>query len=117
MSKKQIDDYLARIEEPKKSTLESLRRTILEIIPESEQCITYQVPTFKVGGKSVAGFAAYKNHCSYFPMSGSVLKQLGDELARYKTSSGALQFPVDKPLVKAFVRKLIKIRLAEAFSK
>jgi uncharacterized protein YdhG (YjbR/CyaY superfamily) len=117
MSKRQIDDYLSRIEEPKKSTLESIRKIILEIFPEAEQCITYGVPTFKVGGKAVAGFAAYKNHCSYFPMSGSVLKQLADELAGYKTSRGALQFPVDKPLAKALVRKLIKSRIAEAFPK
>lgn len=117
MSKQQIDSYLAAISEPERSTLESLRTAIMDRIPEAAQCITYQVPTFKIRGKAIAGFAAYKNHCSYFPMSGSVLKQLGNELASFKTSSGALQFPVDKPLSKTLVRKLIKIRLAEAFPK
>jgi uncharacterized protein YdhG (YjbR/CyaY superfamily) len=116
MSKKQIDEYLAAIEEPKKNTLEILRKTILEIIPEAEQCISYQIPTFKVNGKGIVGFAAYKKHCSYFPMSGSVFPKLRDAVAKYTTSSGALQFPVDKPLPKTLVRKLIKVRLAEAFA-
>jgi uncharacterized protein YdhG (YjbR/CyaY superfamily) len=117
MSKKQIDEYLAGVEEPQKRTLETLRKTILGIIPEAEQCISYQVPTFKVNGKGIAGFAAYKKHCSYFPMSGSVFRKLGDGVAKYKTSSGALQFPADRPLPKTLVRKLIKVRLAEAFNK
>ena len=113
MPKTQIDSYLADIEEPKKSTLEALRRTILEILPEAEQCITYGVPTFRVGGKAIAGFAAYKDHCSYFPMSGSVLNQLGDEVAKYNTSKGALQFAADKPLPKALIQKLIRSSLAQ----
>lgn len=115
MSKKDIDNYLAAINEPKKSTLEALRKTILEISPRAEQCITYGVPTFKVEGKAVAGFAAYKNHCSYFPMSGSVLNRLQEDVANYATSRGTLQFAPDKPLPKTLVKKLIKVRLAQAF--
>ena len=115
MSKREIDEYLARVEEPQRSTLQALRKTILEIIPEAEQCITYQVPTFKIDGKGISGFAAFKKHCSYFPMSGSVFSQLKQEVAKYKTSSGALQFAVDQPLPKSLVGKLIKVRLAEAF--
>jgi uncharacterized protein YdhG (YjbR/CyaY superfamily) len=117
MSKKEIDDYLANIEEPQKNSLNSLRTTILETIPNAEECITYRVPTFKVDGKGIAGFAAYKNHCTYFPMSGSVLHQLGEDVAMYKISRGALRFAVDKPLPKTLVKKLIRVRLAEAFSK
>jgi len=115
MSKKEIDYYLAGVEEPQKGTLQTLRKTILEIIPKAEQCISYQFPTFKIDGKGIAGFAAFKQHCSYFPMSGSVLDQLKPDVAKYKTSRGALQFAVDKPLPKFLVRKLIKVRLAEAF--
>ena len=115
MSKKQIDDYLAGIEEPKRSTLRALRKTILEIIPTAEEDISYQFPTFKVDGKGIAGFAAFKKHCSYFPMSGSVFNRIRKDVAKYKTGSGALQFAVDKPLPKTLVRKLINVRLAEAF--
>jgi uncharacterized protein YdhG (YjbR/CyaY superfamily) len=117
MSKKDIDDYLAEIQEPQKSTLNALRKTILDIIPSAEECINYRVPTFRVDGKGIAGFAAYKNHCTYFPMSGSVLGPLSEHVARYKISRGALQFAVDKPLPKTLVKKLIRARLAEAFPK
>ncbi len=115
MSKSEIDDYLAALEEPRKSTLETLRKTILEVLPTAEQCISYRIPTFKVDGKAIAGFAASKNHCSYFPMSGTVLDRLGEELTNYQTSKGTLRFGIENPLPKALVKKLIRVRMAEAF--
>jgi uncharacterized protein YdhG (YjbR/CyaY superfamily) len=117
MSKAEVDKYLASLEQPKRGTLEQLRRTILDIVPEAEQCISYGVPAFKVKGKVIAGFAAFKNHLSYLPHSGSVFRELGDALSRYKTSSGALQFPVDRPLAKALVKKLVAVRKKQAFSR
>ena len=117
MSEQEIDRYLASLDEPKRSTLEALRQAILEIIPEAEQGISYGVPAFRLDGKVVAGFAAFKNHLSYLPHSGSVFPELGDEIARYKTSSGALQFPVDRPLPKAIVRKLIAVRKRQALGR
>ena len=117
MSKQEVDRYLASLDEPKRSTLEALRKSILEIIPEAEQGISYGAPAFRLEGKVVAGFAAFKNHLSYLPHSGSVFPELGDEIARYKTSSGALQFPVDRPLSKAFVRKLIAVRKRQALGR
>lgn len=108
-----IDEYLARVEEPKRSTLEVLRRTILEVVPDAEETISYGVPVFKVRGKAVAGFAAFTGHCSYLPHSSTVLTQLPDELAGYTTSKGALRFPVDEPLPKPLVERLLEVRLAE----
>jgi uncharacterized protein YdhG (YjbR/CyaY superfamily) len=115
MSKREIDDYLASLEEPKRSTLTALRQSILAVIPDAEQCVSYRHPAFRVEGKVVAGFAAFKNHLSYLPHSGSVFPELRDELAKYKTSTGALQFPVDAPLPRALVKKLVTIRLRQAF--
>ena len=89
MSKDEVDRYLASLEEPKRSTLDALRRTILDIVPEAEQCISYGVPAFRLQGKVIAGFAAFKNHLSYLPHSGSVFPELGDAISHYKTSSGA----------------------------
>jgi uncharacterized protein YdhG (YjbR/CyaY superfamily) len=109
----EVDAYLAALEEPKRSTLEELRRTILEIVPAAEQVISYRVPAFRVDGKTVAGFAAFKNHLSYLPFSGSVLPRLADDLAGYSGTKSALHFPVDKPLPKALVAKLISTRLDE----
>jgi uncharacterized protein YdhG (YjbR/CyaY superfamily) len=117
VSKQEVDRYLASLDEPKRSTLEALRQAILEIIPEVEQGISYGVPAFRLDGKVVAGFAAFKHHLSYLPHSGSVFPELGDEIAQYKTSSGALQFPVDRPLAKALVRKLIAVRKRQALGR
>jgi uncharacterized protein YdhG (YjbR/CyaY superfamily) len=111
----EIDRYLDALEEPKRTTLARLRQTILAIIPEAEQGISYGVPAFKVGGKTIAGFAAFKNHLSYLPHSGSVFPQLSDELKGYSNSSGALHFSIDEPLPASLVEKLIAVRLQQAF--
>jgi len=117
MSNREIDTYLRSLDDPKRSTLETLRRTILEVIPEAEQGMSYGVPAFRLEGKVVAGFAAFKNHLSYLPHSGSVFPELKDDLAMYKTSTGALQFPIDRPLPKSLVKKLIAVRMKQARSR
>jgi uncharacterized protein YdhG (YjbR/CyaY superfamily) len=113
MSQQEIDDYLARLDEPKRTTLQRLRETILSIIPDAEQCISYGMPAFRLHGKVIAGFAAFKNHLTYVPHSGSVLDKLPNELANYVTSKSAVRFAIDKPLPKSLVKKLIALRLAE----
>jgi uncharacterized protein YdhG (YjbR/CyaY superfamily) len=115
MSAAEIDAYLDQLDEPKRSALSQLRRDILAVIPDAEQGISYAVPGFKVAGKTVAGFAAFKNHLSYLPHSGSVFPELTKELAGYEKSSGALRFPVDQPLPAELINKLIAVRLRQAF--
>ncbi|MFZ2016625.1 MAG: DUF1801 domain-containing protein, partial [Nocardioides sp.] len=78
MSADEIDAYLTTVEEPKRSTLETLRRSILAVVPDAEQCISYGMPAFRVDGKVVAGFAAFRHHLAYLPHSGAVLGDLGD---------------------------------------
>jgi uncharacterized protein YdhG (YjbR/CyaY superfamily) len=109
----EIDSYLAALDEPKRGTLEELRKSILAVVPEAEQCISYGMPAFKVNGKTVAGFAAFKNHLSYLPHSGSVLPELADDLAGYEHTKGSLHFRVDEPLPAALVKKLIATRMKE----
>jgi len=115
MSAVEIDDYLQSLDEPKRSTLSRLRRDILAVVPGAEECLSYGVPGFKIDGTTIAGFAAFKNHLSYLPHSGSVFPELADELAGYHKSSGALRFPVDQPLPPGLVEKLIAVRLRQAF--
>ena len=113
VSATEVDEYLRGVDEPKRSTLQTLRRTILEIVPDAEQVIAYRVPAFRLRGKTVAGFAAFNDHLSYLPFSGSVLGQLADELRGYTMTKSSLHFPVDRPLPKSVVRKLIAVRLKE----
>jgi uncharacterized protein YdhG (YjbR/CyaY superfamily) len=115
VSAQEIDRYLDALEEPKRSTLALLRQRILDVIPEAEQGIAYGVPAFKVQGKTIAGFAAFKNHLSYLPHSGSVFPQLKDELKGYSTSAGALRFDIGYALPAPLVEKLIAVRVQQAF--
>ena len=115
MSRADVDEYLADLEEPKRSTLQRLRQTILEVVPEAEEGLSYRVPAFRLEGKVIAGFAAFKNHLSYLPHSGSVFPALREDVAPYKTSTGALQFPTDSPLPKPLVERLIAVRITQAF--
>ena len=113
MSAEQVDAYLSEVEEPKRSTLATVRRTILEVVPDAQETISYKVPAFRVDGGIVAGFAAFRDHLSYLPFSGSVLTQMPDELGGYKMTKSALHFPIDAPLPRAIVEKLIAVRLDE----
>lgn len=113
MSAEEIDDYLGGVDEPKRGTLEALRRVILELLPEAEEGISYRVPAFRVDGKVVAGFAAFRGHLSYLPFSGSILEQLEDELAGYARTKSSLHFPIDRPLPKSLVKRLIELRTDE----
>ncbi len=113
VSAAEIDEYLRTVDEPKRSTLQALRGTILEIVPEAEQGISYRVPAFRIQGKVVAGFAAFRDHLSYLPFSGSVLGELGDELRGYTMTKSSLHFPIDGSLPKTLVQRLITVRLEE----
>ena len=116
MSAEEIDRYLEALEEPKRGTLTLLRQRILDVLPDAEQGISYGLPAFKVRGKTIAGFAAFKDHLSYLPHSGSVFPQLADELTGYPCSKGALRFDVDRALPASLVEKLVEVRLRQAFS-
>ncbi len=116
MAASDIDAYLAALEEPKRGTLAQLRDTIMSIVPDAEQCISYGMPAFKVRGKTVAGFAAFTKHLAYLPHSGSVISTLGAETTPFTSTKGSLHFPTDTPLSKGLVEKLIAARLAEIVS-
>ena len=108
-----VDEYLQQAPEPQRSTLIQIRASLLRILPEAEEGLSYGVPAFKVGGAPVAGYAYFTRHCSYFPHSGSVLSEIADELSGYEWSKGTLKFPVDDPLPEALLVRLVEARLAQ----
>jgi uncharacterized protein YdhG (YjbR/CyaY superfamily) len=107
-----VDDYLALVPEPARSTLQRMRTAIRSAVPaETTEAISYGIPAFNYKGPLV-WFAAFSNHCSFFPTA-SVIKAFKNELQGYKTSKGTIHFPVDKPLPAALVKEMVKARLAE----
>lgn len=108
-----VDSYMAACPEPHRTTLEKVRATIRAVVPEgTTEVISYGMPTFRYKG-ALVGYAAFKEHCSLFPMSGRVLDEFGQDLAKYRTSKGTLQFPIDKPLPASLLKKLVKARIAQ----
>lgn len=111
---KNVDEYLAGVPEPARSTLKKIRAMIRSAVPpEATEAISYRIPTFKYKG-SLLAFAAFSKHCSLFPMSLAVAAACKKELKAFPTSSkGTIRFPVDQPLPAALVKRIVKARFAE----
>jgi len=110
---KNVDEYLAAVPEPARTTLNTIRAVIRSAVPhETTEAITYGIPTFKYKG-SLLAFAAFKNHCSLFPMSLAVIDTFKNDLKPFLASKGTIRYPLDKPLPSALVKKLVKARIAE----
>ena len=110
---KTIDEYLAALSDDKRSTLEKLRKTIKATAPKAQECISYQLPAFRLNGRMLVAFGATANHCAFYPMSSSTVADHAGALEGYDTSKGTIRFQADKPLPAALVRKLVKARIAE----
>ncbi len=111
---KAVDKYLAAVPEPARSTLKKLRAMLRAAAPrESTEALGYGMPTFRYRDAGLAGYAAFAQHCSYFPMSSAVIEKLKNDLRPFQSSKGGFRFPVDKPPSAALVKKLITARLAD----
>jgi uncharacterized protein YdhG (YjbR/CyaY superfamily) len=110
---KTVEEYLARVPEPARSTLQKMRAVIRAIVPpETTEVLSYGIPTFCYK-RMLVSLAAFKDHCSFFPLGSSVLDSFADELGAFRAAKGTLHFPVDKPMPAALVRKIVKARLAQ----
>lgn len=109
---KTIDEYLATLSEDRRVVLEKLRKQIRAAAPGAEECISYQLPAFRLNGVLVA-FGATANHCAFYLMSSTTVVSHQEELEKYDISKGTIRFPATKPLPAALVRKLVKARVAE----
>ncbi|MGO8815651.1 MAG: iron chaperone [Terriglobia bacterium] len=111
-----VDEYLASVPEPARGTLNQIRAAIRSAVPaEATETLSYRIPAFKYKGVLV-WFAAFRNHCSFFPTA-KVIDAFKDELNGYSLSKGTIQFPTDKPLPAALVRKMVRMRVAQVESK
>jgi len=105
-----VADYLSQVPEPQREALERLRRTIKSIVPDAVEVISYQIPTFKLNGRMLVSYAAFKHHCSFFPGAGPIEMHAND-LKSFQTSKGTIQFTPEHPLSTALVKKLVKTRI------
>jgi uncharacterized protein YdhG (YjbR/CyaY superfamily) len=112
VSPKTVDEYLAGVPEPARSTLNKIRVAIRSAAPpEATEAISYGMPAFKYKGPLI-WFAAFSDHCSLFPTA-SVIEAFKNELKGFSTSKGTIQFTTEKPLPPALVKKLVRARVAQ----
>ena len=110
---KTVNEYLAAVPEPARSSLKKVRTAIRSAAPaEATEVISYGMPMFKYQGMLI-GYAAYRNHCSLFLATSSLLNMFKGELSRYQTSKGTIRFPTDQPLPASLVKKIVKARVAQ----
>ena len=110
---KTVDEYLAKVPEPARSTLTHIRQVIRSAVPqEATEVISYRIPMFKYNGMLI-GYAAFSKHCSLFPTGSGVIEKFKKELAGYKTSRGTIQFPSDKGFPDGLLKKIVKARVKE----
>ena len=111
-----IDEYLAPLSNENRAALEKLRRAIKSAAPKAEECISYQLPSFRLGGRLLVSFGAWARHCAFYPGAHPV-EAHKDDLKAYDTSKGSIRFQADCPLPATLVRKLVKTRIAEHAAK
>ena len=105
------NDYLATVSPDKRGALQKLRKAIRAAVPKAEECISYQIPAFRLNGKFLVAYGAGANHCAFYP--GSVIRDLGVDLKGYDIGKGTVRFSPDKPLPASLVRKLIQRRISQ----
>jgi uncharacterized protein YdhG (YjbR/CyaY superfamily) len=107
-----VKKYYDNAPSPQRETMLEMHERILSIIPKAEEVVSYGMPAFRLDGVVVAGILANKKHVGYYPFSGSILRLFPEELAKFTTTKSAIHVPVDKPLTKTLLTKLIKARIA-----
>lgn len=104
-----IDEYIKTFPKDIQKILESVRQAIKNTAPEADETINYQIPTFKLNGNLVH-FAAFKNHIGFYPGS-KAIEIFQKKLVKYKSSKGAIQFPIDKPMPLRLITKVVDYRV------
>jgi len=108
-----VDEYFMHVPEPAHTALGKVRAAIRSAVPaEATECISYGMPAFRYKG-ALVGYAAFRNHCSFFPMNSAIVKQFSAELRGFETAKGTIRFTPEKPLPPALIKKMVKIRVAE----
>jgi uncharacterized protein YdhG (YjbR/CyaY superfamily) len=110
---KTVDEYIAQFTKDVRDVLEELRRVIRKTAPDAEEAISYGMPAFKLNGKSLVFFAAWKNHVGFYPGGPSAIEAFKRELSPYKHAKGSIQFPLDKPIPFDLVKKIVEFRVKE----
>jgi uncharacterized protein YdhG (YjbR/CyaY superfamily) len=109
-----VEEYLAQLPDEARAALEEIRATIRAAAPDASEGISYQIPTFKIHGRALVWYAAFRDHYSLYPATAGLRQKLGEELKAHFSGKGTLRFDAGKPIPKDLIRKIVEVRLEEA---
>ncbi|HEY7194277.1 MAG TPA: DUF1801 domain-containing protein [Gemmatimonadales bacterium] len=115
-SRKQVQAYFSATPPKARAALRKIRSAILAAAPGAEEAFSYRIPAFRLAGRPLVWYAAFKNHCSLYPMTGAIRHSLASDLDGYETSKGTVRLPLTKPVPVGLVKKLVRARIAEVRS-
>lgn len=107
----QIQAYFSSMPPKARAALKKIRATVRSVAPKAEETFSYRIPAFKLHGRMLVWYAAFKNHCSLYPMTGAIRRRLAADLEGYETSKGTVRLPLSKPMPAALIKKLVKARM------
>ena len=110
---KQLQAYFASTPPKARAALKKIRAAIRSVAPGGEEAFSYGIPAFRLDGRPLVWYAAFKHHCSLYPMTGAIRRKLATELKGYKMSKGTVRLPLAKPIPVGLVKKLVRARMAE----
>jgi uncharacterized protein YdhG (YjbR/CyaY superfamily) len=108
-----VDEYMARLPDDRRAVMEQLRSTIRSAAPGATEAISYNMPSFRLGGRFLVSYEAFTHHYSLFPWSDGMVEELGEEMKPYAVGKGTIRFPVDKPIPLELVTRIVEIRNRE----
>ncbi|MDE1845863.1 MAG: DUF1801 domain-containing protein [Candidatus Micrarchaeota archaeon] len=112
-----VEKYLKSVPQRERTKLKHMGKIVMRLAPDAQEMIGYQMPGYKYRGEWLVGFAAFKNHCSFFPYGSSIIKKFGKELKKFSLSKGTIRFTLEKPISDSLLKKIIKAKMKEIEAK
>jgi len=105
-----VEEYMAQLPDDRRAVMEELRETIRSAAPDATEAISYNMPAFRLGGRFLVSYDAFKRHYSLFPWSDAMVKELGEKVKPYAVGKGTIRFPADEPIPFELVTRIVEIR-------
>ena len=108
-----VDEYMAQLPDDRRAVMEQIRSTVRAAAPDASEVIAYNMPAFRLDGRFLVSYEAFKRHYSLFPWSDAMVEELGEALRPYAVGKGTIRFPADEPIPLELITRIVQIRNRE----